>query len=105
MNDYDEFLIWKLIYLTTARRICEWLSGSAQLAGATRICFSPATPWTNGLSVAYGYGNILDGDKPTCLDSTWPMRTCRAAQFVLFIISLELCGGRGIADATSFSPV
>ena len=60
--------------------------------------------WRNDLSVAYDYGNILDGDKPACLDSTWPVRTCRAAQFVLFIISLELCGGCGIADATSCSP-
>ena len=61
-------------------------------------------PWMDDLSVACDYDNILDGGKPTCLDSTWPVRTCRAAQFVLFIISLELCGGCGIADATSCSP-
>ena len=46
--------------------------------------------WMDDLSVAYDYGNILDGDKPACLDSTWPVRTCRAAQFVLFIICLDL---------------
>ena len=66
--------------------------------------FLAGYPWTNGLSVAYDYDNILDGGKPTFLDSTWPACTCRAAQFVLFIISLDLRGGRGIADATSCSP-
>ena len=51
--------------------------------------------------VAYDYGNILDGDTPTCFDSTWPVRACRAAQFVLFIIFLELSGGRVLVDAMS----
>ena len=52
-------------------------------------------PRTNGLSVACDYDIIIDGGKPTCLDSTWPVRTCRAAQFVLFIIYLDfLCGAR-----------
>ena len=60
--------------------------------------------WMDDLSVNYDYDIIIDGGKPTCLDSTWPVHTCRAAQFVLFIISLDLRGGRGIADATSFSP-
>ena len=60
--------------------------------------------WRNDLSVAYDYGNILDGDKPACLDSTWPVRTCRAASRRLFIICLDLYWGRGIADATSCSP-
>ena len=64
--------------------------------------FLAGYPWTNGLSVAYDYDNILDGDKPTCFDSACPC--ARAAQFVLFIICLDLRGGRGIADATSFSP-
>ena len=59
--------------------------------------------WRNDLSVAYDYGNILDGDKPACLDSTWPVRTCRAASR-LFIICLDLRGGCGIVDATSLSP-
>ena len=66
--------------------------------------FLAGYPRTNGLPVAYGYDNIIDGGKPTCLDSTWPVRTCRAAQFVLFIICLDLYWGRGIADATSCSP-
>ena len=66
--------------------------------------FLAGYPRTNGLPVAYGYDNIIDGGKPTCLDSTWPVRTCRAAQFVLFIISLEFWGARGIADATSRPP-
>ena len=32
--------------------------------------FLAGYPWMDDLSVAYGYDNILDGDKPTCLDST-----------------------------------
>jgi len=52
------------------------------------------------LSVAYDYDIILDGDKPACLTSQ-PVRTCRAAQFVLFIICLDLCGCRVLVDATS----
>ena len=66
--------------------------------------FLAGYPRTNGLSVANDYGNILDGDKPThVFDSTWPVRTCRAASR-LFIICLDLYWGRGIADATSCSP-
>ena len=38
--------------------------------------------WMDDLSVNYDYDIIIDGGKPTCLDSTWPVRTCRAAQFV-----------------------
>ena len=34
--------------------------------------FLAGYPRTNGLSVANDYGNILDGDKPTCFDSTCP---------------------------------
>ena len=62
--------------------------------------FLAGYPWMDDLSVAYDYDIILDGDKPACLTSQ-PVRTCRAAQFVLFIICLDLYGGRGIADATS----
>ena len=65
--------------------------------------FLAGYPWMDGLSVTCDYDIIIDGGKPTCLDSTWPVRTCCAASR-LFIISLELCGGRGIADATSLSP-
>ena len=59
--------------------------------------------WMDDLSVNYDYDIIIDGGKPTCLDSTWPVRTCRAASR-LFIICLDLYWGRGIADATSCSP-
>lgn len=75
-------------------------SSVAELPGAMLICFSPATPRTNGLSVAYDYDIIIDGGKPTCLDSTWPVRTCRAASR-LFLISLDLCGCRVLVHATS----
>ena len=51
--------------------------------------FLAGYPRTNGLPVAYDYDNILDEDKPTCFDSL-PVRTCRAAQLVLFIICLDL---------------
>ena len=54
--------------------------------------FLAGYPWMNGLSVAFDYDNILDGDKPTCLDSTWPVRTCRAASR-LFIIYLDFLWG------------
>ena len=56
-----------------------------------RYMFLAGYPQTNGLSVAYDYDIIIDGGKPTCLDST--VRTCRAAQFVLFIICLDLLWG------------
>ena len=36
-------------------------------------------PRTNGLSVACDYDIIIDGGKPTCLDSTWPVRTSHGA--------------------------
>ena len=31
--------------------------------------FLAGYPWMDDLSVACDYGNILDGDKPTCYDS------------------------------------
>ena len=65
-----------------------------------RYMFLAGYPQTNGLSVAYDYDIIIDGGKPTCLDSTWPVRTCRAASR-LFLISLDLCGCRVLVHATS----
>ena len=62
--------------------------------------FLAGYPWINGFSVAYDYDIIIDGGKPTCLDSTWPVRTCRAASR-LFIICLDLCGCRVLVDAMS----
>ena len=56
--------------------------------------------WMDDLSVNYDYDNVLDGGKPTCLDSTWPVRTCRAASRLL-VISLDLCGCRVLVHATS----
>ena len=56
--------------------------------------FLAGYPWMDGLSVTCDYDIIIDGGKPTCLDSTWPVRTCRAASR-LFIIYLDfLCGAR-----------
>ena len=80
--------------------MARWL-GTTQATGSHKNMFLAGYPRTNGLSVANDYGNILDGDTPTCFDSTWPVRTCSAAQFVLFMICLDLSGRRGIADATS----
>ena len=39
-------------------------------------------PWRNDLSVAYGYDNILDGDKPTCLTLPARAHVPRSQSFV-----------------------
>ena len=62
--------------------------------------FLAGYPWMDGLSVTCDYDIIIDGGKPTCLDSTWPVRTCSAASR-LFIICLDLCGCRVLVHATS----
>ena len=49
--------------------MARWLGTTT---GSHKNMFLAGYPRTNGLSVANDYGNILDGDKPTCFDSTSP---------------------------------
>ena len=46
--------------------MARWLGTTT---GSHKNMFLAGYPRTNGLSVANDYGNILDGDKPTCYDS------------------------------------
>ncbi len=54
--------------------------------------FLAGYPWMDDLSVACDYGNILDGDKPTCYDSARAAPP-RASLSSLFVICLDLRGG------------
>ena len=60
--------------------------GLGTTTGSHKNMFLAGYPRTNGLSVANDYGNILDGDKPTCL--TLPARAHVPRRPVRFVYNM-----------------